>query len=130
MKSKGVVDQTCVKCGGLHFGSFGCPYEETTCDVCHKTLLEHPGLAFCEGGKAEHNPSQKYCTDEWRKIVAQSSPQQEIQALRDGRRVLVGALREYGDHHRDCPQYRMSITEPCNCGFGTILSRYPEETKR
>ena len=53
---------TCPHCGGLHFGSNGCPYQETVCDVCHKTLLQHVGLCFCEGGKTEHNPRQKYCT--------------------------------------------------------------------
>lgn len=58
------VDRTCQHCGGLHFGSFGCPYKETTCDVCHKTLLVHPGFAFCDGGKTEHDPNQKYCTCE------------------------------------------------------------------
>jgi hypothetical protein len=57
--------ETCLHCGGLHFGSNGCPYNETVCDVCHKTLLQHPpSYCFCDGGKTEHNPRQKYCTCE------------------------------------------------------------------
>ena len=55
---------TCQHCGGLHYGSNGCPYNETICDICHKTLLQHTDLCFCEGGKTEHNPRQKYCTCE------------------------------------------------------------------
>lgn len=68
-RESAVIDQTCKTCGGLHFGSFGCPYQETVCDICHKTLLTHPGYAFCEGGKTEHDPRQKYCTCE--KCVAE-----------------------------------------------------------
>src|ERR1700722_7349123 len=57
-----VFVQTCPMCGGLHFGSVGCPYQQTVCDVCHKTLLQHEGRMFCEGGKTLHNPTSKFCT--------------------------------------------------------------------
>jgi hypothetical protein len=63
MAQKLVTSQAeCSKCGGLHFGSVGCPYETTICDVCHQTLLQHPERCFCEGGKTEHDPRNNFCT--------------------------------------------------------------------
>ena len=72
----------CPKCGGIHYGSYGCPYENTVCDACHTTLLRHVGLAFCEGGKTEHDPRQKFCTClecvKSRKRVCAPAPQSGI----------------------------------------------------
>ena len=69
---------SCARCGGIHYGSYGCPYENTVCDVCHRTLLQHSGLAFCDGGKTEHDPRQRFCTClecvESRKRVAEPAP--------------------------------------------------------
>lgn len=54
--------KVCPECGGLHFGSYGCPYAQTICDVCDKTLLRHEGRMFCVGGKTKHDPTSKFCT--------------------------------------------------------------------
>jgi hypothetical protein len=62
LKSDG--QPTCDACGGLHFGSFGCPYVKTVCDKCDKPLIEHEGYCFCDGGKTKHAPADRFCTCE------------------------------------------------------------------
>jgi hypothetical protein len=89
----------CPHCGGLHYGSFGCPYSDTVCDQCHKTLLQHVGQCFCEGGKTEHNPRQKYCTCE--KCVSErmamtkkkmTKQDREIEKLQQWKRTVENAF--------------------------------------
>ena len=54
-RSTEIVDQTCRRCGGLHFGSYRCPYLDTAvCFACLKTIAE-------ESGSDPHvHPNRKY----------------------------------------------------------------------
>ena len=49
------ISQTCLRCGGLHFGSYRCPYlDVAVCFACLKTIA-------AESGSDPHvHPNRKY----------------------------------------------------------------------
>lgn len=57
---------TCPNCGGMHFGTFGCPYIKAPCVVCGAdTVLACADCGINSGGKSvPHVCSNSACRDQ------------------------------------------------------------------
>lgn len=138
------TDQTCKRCGGMHFGSYGCPYlDVAVCFACLKNIAAengsdsdvHPNRKFDELGRVYHTacpfseikPYQrlagmpKTVTDH--KYISEHCHENGCQylVLEEQLRVERSAREramEFGQHKDYCNKFFKIVA--CNCGWDEL----------